>query len=127
LINDNLPESEDEFMKSINIFFPTFSDVRMMIRDNENLFHGGLSKLIMNLDIERKGINHQAGSDAIATIEAYHKLVENGSIDEIKMKNLRNVLYGLGIGEDNENTIKYIKNNISVNYKRFNSEDEKNE
>ena len=125
LINDNLPESEDEFMKSINIFFPTFSDVRMMIRDNENLFHGGLSKLIMNLDIERKGINHQAGSDAIATIEAYHKLVENGSIDEIKMKNLRNVLYGLGIGEDNENTIKYIKNNINVNFKRFNSEDEK--
>ena len=35
---------------------------------------------------EGEGINHQAGSDAIATIEAYHKLVENGSIDEIKMK-----------------------------------------
>ena len=126
LINDNLPESEDEFMKSINIFFPTFSDVRMMIRDNENLFHGGLSKLIMNLDIERKGINHQAGSDAIATIEAYHKLVENGSIDEIKMKNLRNVLYGLGIGEDNENTIKYINiNNIEKN--RNKNEREKKE
>ena len=46
--------------------------------------------------------------DEDEVIEAYHKLVENGSIDEIKMKNLRNVLYGLGIGEDNENTIKYI-------------------
>ena len=32
------------------------------------------------------------------------------------MKNLRNVLYGLGIGEDNENTIKYMNNNAE-NYK----------
>ena len=58
------------------------------------------------------------------------KIWENGSIDEIKMKNLRNVLYGLGIGEDNENTIKYINlNNIEKKRnknERENKTEEKN-
>ena len=125
LISDNLPETEDEFSKLLNLYFPSFYDVRMLTRDDENFFYGGLNKLIANLDIERKGINHQAGSDAIATIEAFHQLRENGIINNEKLKTFKNVLYGLGIGEDNENTIKYIKNNINVNFKRFNSEDEK--
>ena len=125
LISDNLPETEDEFSKLLNLYFPSFYDVRMLTRDDENFFYGGLNKLIVNLDIERKGINHQAGSDAIATIEAFHQLRENGIINNEKLKTFKNVLYGLGIGEDNENTIKYIKNNINVNFKRFNSEDEK--
>ena len=113
LINDNLPESEDEFMNLLKLYFPTFFDIRMLVRDDENLFHGGLSKLISKIDIERKGINHQAGSDSIATIEAFHKLKENGNVDNDKIKSFKNVLYGLGIGEDNENTIKYInKNNM---------------
>ena len=124
LINDNLPETEEEFSKLLNLYFPSFYDVRMMIRDEENLFHGGLNKLISILDIQRKGINHQAGSDSIATIEAFHQLKENGIINKNKLKTFKNVLYGLGIGEDNENTIKYIKNN-NENYKRFNSENEK--
>ena len=114
LIKDNLPESEDEFMNLLKLYFPSFFDIRMLVRDNENLFHGGLSKLISKIDIERKGINHQAGSDSIATIEAFHKLKEKGNIDNNKIKSFKNVLYGLGIGEDNENTIKYINKN-SIN------------
>ena len=111
LIKDNLPETEEEFTKLLNLYFPSLYDVRMLIRDNENLFYGGLNKLIANLEIKRKGINHQAGSDSIATIEAFHQLREEGIIDNDKIKTLKNVLYGLGIGEDNENTIKYMNKN----------------
>ena len=116
LIKDNLPETEEEFMRTLNLYFPSFYDVRMLVRDDENLFYGGLNKLIANLEIERKGINHQAGSDAIATVEAFHQLKEEGIIDNNKIKTFKNVLYGLGIGEDNENTIKYMNNNAE-NYK----------
>ena len=126
LLKDNLPESEEEFIKLLKMYFPTFYDVRMMIRDNENLFKGGLNKLISNLNIERKGINHQAGSDAIATVEAFHKLIENGDVSEYKIKKFKNVLYGLGIGEDNKNTIKYINmKNIENPEKIFKEEKNK--
>jgi len=90
----------------------------MLVKDIDLYFHGGLNRLISNLGIERKGINHQAGSDSIATIEAYHKLIENKSINKEKIKKYKNVLYGIGIGQDNENTIKYMnnsKNNININ------------
>ena len=121
LLKDNLPESEDEFIKTLKMYFPSFYDVRMMLRDNENLFHGGLNKLISNLNIERKGINHQAGSDSIATVEAFHKLIENKEVTEIEIKKYRNVLYGLGLGEDNKNTIKYINMNNVENAKNKNN------
>ena len=123
LLNDNLPEKENEFMNLLSMYFPTFYDVRIMIRENDNLFHGGLNKLISVLNIERKGINHQAGSDSIATIESFHELIKKEIIDNTKIKKLRNVLYGLGIGEDNENTIKYI--NFYNNDKKVNLEENK--
>ena len=51
------------------------------------------------------------------TVEAYHKLIKKGCINKEKIKKYKNVLYGIGIGRDNENTIKYIynPNNNSVN------------
>ena len=48
--------------------------------------------------------------DAIATIEIYHKLIEN--IDQQKKRSFRNALYGIEIGRNNENTIKYLKDAI---------------
>ena len=86
-----------------------------------------MSKLISNLNIERKGINHQAGSDSIATVEAFHKLIENKEVTEYEIKKYRNVLYGLGLGEDNKNTIKYINmNNVENTKNNINSEQENN-
>ena len=122
LLKDNLPKKENEFINLLKMYFPSFYDVRIMIKDKDYLFHGGLNKLISELNIERKGINHQAGSDSIATIESFHKLMEKKIIDNDKIIKLRNVLYGLGIGEDNENTIKYININ---NNKKVNIEENK--
>ena len=122
LINENLPTSESEYIKLLGCYFPNYYDIRILIKDIDTYFHGGLNKLIYELDIKRKGIKHQAGSDSIATIEAYHKLIENGSINMKKLKKLKNVLYGIGIGRDNENTIKYMNNaNNAINNSKVNN------
>ena len=113
--DDKLPETEKEFLDTLKLFVPEYYDVKMLIKDIDIYFNGGLNRLIYNLDIERKGINHQAGSDSIATIEAFHKLIKNESINKIKMKKYKNVLYGIGAGKDNQNTIKYINNKCNNN------------
>ena len=122
VINEGFPINEKKFIETLTLFFPEYYDVRMLVKDTEKYFYGGLNKLIYTLGIERKGINHQAGSDSIATIEAFHKLIKNGTITKTKLKTFKNVLYGIGIGKDDENTIKYIHNsndkivnNVNVN------------
>ena len=110
LVKESLPSNENEFIYSLGLYFPHFYDIRVLIKDIDLYFHGGLNKLISTLKIQRKGIKHQAGSDSIATIEAFHKLIENGSITKLKLKKLDKVIYGVGKGRDNENTIKYMKN-----------------
>lgn len=116
LIKDNLPNTEKEFISLLKLYFPDFYDIKMLLKDNEIYTNQGLNKLINILDIERKGIMHQAGSDSIATIEAYFKLIENKAIDSNILKKWKNVLYGIGKGLDNNNTIKYLYNmNIDFN------------
>jgi CCR4-NOT transcription complex subunit 7/8 len=122
LNRDILPNTEQEFIETLKVFIPEFFDIKMLIKDIDMYFNGGLNRLIYNLDIKRKGINHQAGSDSIATIESFHKLIKNESITQIKMEGYKNVLYGIGLGKDNKNTIKYINNkcnnivnNLNVN------------
>ena len=110
LDKESLSSNENKFIYSLGIYFPHYYDIRVLIKDIDLYFHGGLNKLISTLKIQRKGIKHQAGSDSIATIEAFHKLIKNGSITKLKMKKLDKVLYGIGKGRDNENTIKYMKN-----------------
>ena len=120
LINEEFPKDEKNFLKTLILFFPKYYDVRMLVKDTEKYFYGGLSKLIYTLGIERKGNNHQAGSDSIATIEAFHKLIKNGIITKTKLKTFKNVLYGIGIGKDDENTIKYINNSNDKNVNNLN-------
>ena len=128
LDKESLPSNENEFMYSLGLYFPHFYDIRVLIKDIDIYFHGGLNKLISTLKIQRKGIKHQAGSDSIATIEAFHKLIENGSITKLKLKKLDKVIYGVGKGRDNENTIKYMKNenNSDKNNNLKNFENNKN-
>ena len=120
LYKDGFPSNEKEFIETLTLYFPNYYDVRMLVKDIEKYFYGGLNKLIYKLGIERKGINHQAGSDSIATIEAFNKLIKNGTITKTKLKTFKNVLYGIGIGKDDENTIKYINNSKDNNVNNIN-------
>ena len=122
LTNENLPLCEENFNRMLELYFPNYYDVKILIKDLDYYFNGGLNKLIFKLGVIRKGIMHQAGSDSIATIETFFALINYGIITDGKIKKLKNVLYGLGIGQDNENTIHYTNlmkcnnnNNLSPN------------
>ena len=128
LINESLPNTENEFIKLSNIYFNNYYDVKLLLKDSYYFFNGGLNKLIFKLGVTRKGIMHQAGSDSIATIESFFALKKYAIINNEKLQKFKNTLYGLGIGQDNCNTINYTNytnytntsNNSNQNIKNIN-------
>ena len=114
LLNQNLPKDENEFIEVLGLYFPKFCDIKRLLRDLSFL-DGGLNKLVDKLGVERKGIRHQAGSDSIATVESFLTLLKSGYINDAKVFNSKNILYGIGKGRDNKNTFKYIYENNSNN------------
>ena len=111
LTNESLPILEDEFIKKLILYFPNYYDVKILIKDLDYYFNGGLNKLINKLGVSRKGIMHQAGSDSIATLDSFFALINFGIVSDGKIKKFKNVLYGIGIGQDNQNTINYTNTN----------------
>ena len=115
LINEPLPETEIEFIKLLNIYFPNYYDIRVMTKDICCL-QGSLNKLAKRLKIERaRGEAHQAGSDSYITITILYLLIIREIITKELMKEKKNILYGIGKGEDNEAIIKYMKMDINEN------------
>ncbi|KAJ7549133.1 hypothetical protein O6H91_07G041600 [Diphasiastrum complanatum] len=93
LTHQNLPFREADFFSLMKVFFPTFYDVKYLMRFCDNLY-GGLNKLAEKLKVERFGSCHQAGSDSLLTAGTYMKLKQSffhGSTDKYA-----GVLYGLG-------------------------------
>ena len=134
LTNESLPILEDEFIKKLILYFPNYYDVKILIKDLDYYFNGGLNKLINKLGVSRKGIMHQAGSDSIATLDSFFALINFGIVSDGKIKKFKNVLYGIGIGQDNQNTINYTNtnttyyinnnmtdNNVNNNFSQINS------
>jgi len=113
-LNSNLPNEEKLFTENLKIYFPSHFDIRILISGKEQI-KGGLNKLAQNLDIFRFGDVHQAGSDSLVTGQVYFALINKEilSIDEIK--SYENILYGLGKGEDNNETISYVSFNNNNN------------
>ena len=107
LTNENIPKIEDEFIKQLSLYFNNYYDVKILVKDLDYYFNGGLNKLIYKLGVSRKGEMHQAGSDSIATIESFFTLKKFNIANKEKLEKFKNVLYGIGIGQDNENTIHY--------------------
>lgn len=109
LINEPLPDTENEFIKLLNLYFPNFYDIRMLAKDKCCL-QGSLNKLAKRLKIDRgTGDAHQAGSDSYITIGIFYKLIKCGIVNKELMIENKNILYGIGLGQDNEKIIKYMK------------------
>ncbi|KAI4379260.1 hypothetical protein MLD38_005580 [Melastoma candidum] len=90
----NLPDSQAEFFKLINLYFPIVYDIKHLMKFCNSL-HGGLNKLAELLEVERVGICHQAGSDSLLTLCTFRKLKESffsGSVEKYA-----GTLYGLGV------------------------------
>ena len=67
-MNDNLPDSIELFENYLQMYFPSIYDIKNMIQNDENMRNLGLNKLAFQYQIQRQGIQHQAGSDSLLTL-----------------------------------------------------------
>jgi CCR4-NOT transcription complex subunit 7/8 len=92
-----LAQEEDDFFSELKLYFPRFYDIKFLMKYCEGL-KGGLNKLAEDLEVERIGPEHQAGSDSLLTQATYFKmrsLFFEGEMDEDRHMN---ILYGLERG-----------------------------
>ena len=108
LTNKPLPEEESEFSEEVALYFPNIYDIKVLTKGNSSL-QGGLNRLAHYLDVIRKGMTHQAGSDSILTIDVFVKLVEESYVEQDMLSQSKNVIFGIGVGSDESETIMYTK------------------
>lgn len=75
LTNQELPSEESVFFDLLRIYFPTIYDVKYLMKSCKNL-KGGLQEVAEQLELERIGPQHQAGSDSLLTGAAFFKMRE---------------------------------------------------
>lgn len=92
LSNQNLPEEEIPFNDLISLYFPTFYDVRHLIK-NATWIKGSLARIANDLDIRRIGNSHQAGSDSLVTSKVFFKFLRDFG-EQVDLTNDRNKLFG---------------------------------
>jgi CCR4-NOT transcription complex subunit 7/8 len=108
LIGTNLPEKEEDFIDQLNSFFINYYDIRVLVKGNDNM-QKGLNRLAEQFEVKREGKIHQAGSDSVVTIDVFFKLKKSGYVNNSKLEDLKNILYGIGGGRDNDETINYTQ------------------
>lgn len=110
MLNRMLPDNEAEFHQLLDKHFPSLFDIKYIVKhvgnrntvnNNQDLTpeanriiqiitqKSGLQDLANELNIQRVGIQHQAGSDSLLTGQVYFKMKEKifgGTIDEEKYK-----------------------------------------
>lgn len=95
LTNSTMPEEEQEFFEYLKLFCPNIYDIKYLMKSCKNL-KGGLQEVAEQLDIERIGRQHQAGSDSLLTGAAFFKMREMFFEDNIDDAKYLGHLYGLG-------------------------------
>jgi CCR4-NOT transcription complex subunit 7/8 len=113
-----LPENEIEFFEELEIYFPNYYDIRYLVRFNEE-FRGSLSKLGQELNVMRFGTTHQAGSDSLITSEIFFKLKKEYLTEENIMMD-KNILFGIGLGSEDNDPINSYSNFYNQNHPNFN-------
>ena len=117
LINGPLPQEEKEFIELINLYFPNLYDIKYLVNDSET-YKGGLNKLAKELDVERSGEIHQAGSDSQVTSDVFFRLIRNNVISQNELNEGKNVIYGIGQGNNMAETFNYtqFENGLDISY-----------
>lgn len=95
LTDQNLPAEESDFFELLRIYFPTIYDVKYLMKSCKNL-KGGLQEVAEQLELERIGPQHQAGSDSLLTGATFFKMREMFFEDNIDDAKYCGHLYGLG-------------------------------
>ena len=68
-----LPTSEADFLELLEIYFPTFHDIKYTTRSIKSL-KGGLAEIAEDLSCNRVGPAHQAGSDSLLTARVFFEV-----------------------------------------------------
>ena len=105
-LNTNLPESEKDFINLLQLYFPEYYDIKILSNVNDSL-KGGLNKLAQQLNVERYGEMHQAGSDSIVTANVFFQMLFMNLITKEEISNRKNILFGIGKGADDNETFQY--------------------
>lgn len=119
LLGKELPEKEEDFIDLLDLYFMNYYDIRMLVKGYQNM-QGGLNRLADQLKVQRMGTIHQAGSDSMLTLDVFFKLIQGGYINENKLKELKNIIHGIGEGRDNEEMINYTQI-VNSNYQNNNT------
>ena len=106
LLNSPLPETEEEFIQELELYFPNHYDMKVISQHINDNLNGGLNRIAQCYKVQRIGEVHQAGSDAYVTIGIFNKV--KGNEQEV-IDTCHNVLFGIGLGADDNETIQYTK------------------
>lgn len=90
-----LPKEEREFFELLRTYFPCVYDIKYLMKSCENL-KGGLQKVAEELQIERIGPQHQAGSDSLLTAATFFRMRSLFFEMDIDDDKYMGVLFGLG-------------------------------
>lgn len=91
-----LPKQEGQFFDLLHTYFPCVYDIKYLMKSCENL-KGGLQKVAEQLQVERIGPQHQAGSDSLLTAATFFKMRNVFFENKIDDDKYMGVLFGLGL------------------------------
>jgi len=117
LMHQRLPKEENGFFELLRIFFPHVYDIKYLMKSCKNL-KGGLQEVADQLEIERIGLQHQAGSDSLLTGMTFFRMKEMFFEDNIDESKYSGHLYGFGISftQPNDLTVYYIHPSSSTDH-----------
>lgn len=93
LTQEPLPRKENEFFRKLGKFFPRLYDEKHMMGSCESLA-GGLNQLATDLEVERIGRVHQAGSNSLLCAQTFFKLKQTVFGNELEKQNFTGILHG---------------------------------
>ncbi|CAH1764106.1 191_t:CDS:2, partial [Entrophospora sp. SA101] len=82
-----LPPEENDFFDLLKTYFPCIYDIKYLMKSHKNL-KGGLQDIADDLQVERIGPQHQAGSDSLLTAATFFKMRQTFFNDKIDDKYL---------------------------------------
>lgn len=111
-----IPSDEQEFFELIRIYFPNIYDVKYLMKSCKTL-KGGLQEVAEELEVQRVGPKHQAGSDSHLTGQVFFKMREMFFEDHIDDAKYCGHLYGLGAAYvvNGSNCSSLLPSNLSQN------------
>lgn len=77
LLNEPLPHTSEDFTRYLKHCFPRLYDIKTIVNDIDEWKMKSLSKLGEELALRREGCMHQAGSDALLTMDVFFALSTN--------------------------------------------------